>query len=63
MHECLEFLDAWRLYPLKTQFSMLARNIDTVEKEHVKMQRAAIGLRLSVAGMPYRPNRWIRRAA
>ena len=37
MHECVEFLDVWCLYPLKTQLSILARNIDTVEKEDVKV--------------------------
>ena len=38
MHECLDFLDVWRLYPVKTQFSMPVLNIDTVEKEHVRIR-------------------------
>ena len=37
MQECLEFLDVWRLYPLKTQLSIPVLNIDAIEKEHVKV--------------------------
>ena len=37
MHECIEFLDVWRLYPLKTEFPTPALGIDAIEKEHVKV--------------------------
>ncbi len=37
MHECLKFIDVWRLYPVKTQFYLHVLNIDTVEKEHVEV--------------------------
>jgi hypothetical protein len=37
MRECLDFLDVWRLYLVKTQFAMPVLNLDTLEKEHVKV--------------------------
>jgi hypothetical protein len=38
MHQSFEFINVWRFYPVKTQFSMSILNIDPIQEEHVKVQ-------------------------
>ena len=41
MHQRFEFIHAWRIYPVETQFSMPIFNVYTIEKQHVEMYGAA----------------------
>ena len=57
MHQRFEFIHTGCIDPLKAQAPIVILHIHAVEDEHVKVQRAAIGLRFKAAEMPYHPNR------
>jgi hypothetical protein len=38
IHQRFELLDVWRLYPVKTQFSMSVLDINPIKEGHVKVK-------------------------